>query len=117
MCSRACSGADSWRCFTRLIKPDGYLAVHDDGRGGEKKLGQAPKCGYEVIEHFRLSSEVWWTEYFEPLEKMVNELREAHAGDENFIKGLADEQKEIDWYKKDPNASHSIFIVMHKVDV
>ena len=58
-------GLKAWR---RLLKPRGFLVVHDGIENMTKKLKQIPRCGYELLGHFTVTEETWWREYYEPLE-------------------------------------------------
>jgi len=51
----------SWR---RLLKPGGYLVVHDEaGDIGGKNLAVREE-GYTLLGHFEISEQVWWDEYY-----------------------------------------------------
>jgi ubiquinone/menaquinone biosynthesis C-methylase UbiE len=102
-------GLKAWR---RLIKPTGFLVVHDEIDDLTKKLEQIPRCGYELLGHFIVSEDVWWHEYYEPLEKRIHELRKKHRDDEEALKVLEKEQREFEMFKRDPRGS--VFFVMRK---
>lgn len=105
------SGIKAWQ---RLLKEWGYLVVHDGTENLEFKLKQVPVCGYDIVSHFRLPDDVWWIDYFEPLEKRLEELRESYADDPVFLKTLDKEQREVDMYKRDPGSCRSVFIIMRR---
>ncbi|MFH1892252.1 MAG: class I SAM-dependent methyltransferase [Candidatus Zixiibacteriota bacterium] len=104
-------GLEEWRQF---LKPNGFLVVHDDIRNIEKKLDQVSICGYELLGRFILSDEVWWNEYYAPLDRRIEELRNQHVDDPNLLTLLEKEQKEINVFKKNPRRYQSVFIVMRK---
>ena len=54
-------GLKEWR---RLLKTGGLLAVHDDLGDLTEKRRQISQCGYELINHFVLSEDIWWNEYY-----------------------------------------------------
>jgi ubiquinone/menaquinone biosynthesis C-methylase UbiE len=58
-------GLREWK---RLLKTKGFLVVHDDIKNMSDKLRKIPDCGYKLINHFSLSEDAWWTEYYKPLE-------------------------------------------------
>jgi ubiquinone/menaquinone biosynthesis C-methylase UbiE len=62
-------GLQEWK---QLLKPGGSMMVHDEQGNIKEKLEQISNCGYELLGYFTLSEETWWTEYFAPLEKLVN---------------------------------------------
>jgi len=104
-------GLKEWR---RLLKTGGFLVVHDELGDLIEKQRQISKCGYELINHFVLSEDIWWHEYYAPLEKKLNEVRAEHASDQKTIAVFNDEQREIDTFKRDPKSYRSVFFIMRK---
>lgn len=49
--------------------------VHDDLGDLPQKLKNISECGYELIDHFMLSEETWWNEYYSPLEKLITQRK------------------------------------------
>ena len=105
-------GLKEWR---RLLKTGGFLVVHDDMGNLIEKRAQISKCGYELTDHFVLSEDIWWNEYYAPLEKKLNEIRAKHTSGQKTIAVLDDDQREIDTFKRDPQRYRSVFFVMRKV--
>jgi SAM-dependent methyltransferase len=125
-------GLEEWR---RLIRPGGFLAVHDLAwlrsdppdelrafwreayppmRDVSQNLAAIPPLGYEVLGHFPLPADAWWVEYYEPLEKRLPELRVEHAGDAEAQALLDESQREIDVLRRYPGWYSSVFFVMRK---
>jgi len=104
-------GLEEWR---RFLKPNGFLVVHDETKNITNKLEQIPSCGYDLLGHFTLPEDTWWTEYYGPLEKRVNELRTKYADEPQALLELDKEQREIDMFKENPRAYGSVFFVMQK---
>jgi len=104
-------GLEEWR---RLLKTGGLLVVHDDLGDLTVKRRQISQCGYELINHFVLSDDIWWNEYYAPLEKKFNEVRAKHTSDQKTIAVLDDDQREIDTFKRDPKRYRSVFFIMRK---
>ena len=104
-------GLREWK---RLLKPAGYIAVHDEQGNVRKKLEQISNCGYELLGYFTLSKETWWTEYFAPLEKLVNETRTKYPYDQSFLEEIQQAEAELDMYKKYPERNSSVCFVMKK---
>jgi ubiquinone/menaquinone biosynthesis C-methylase UbiE len=104
-------GLMEWR---RFIKSDGFLIVHDEKGNIEEKLKQVSDCGYQLLGHFILSEDTWWTEYFLPLEKLIGETRTKYADDPKVREQLHNAQWEIDMFKKDPERNSSAFLIMRK---
>ncbi len=104
-------GLKEWR---RLLKPRGFLVVHDEIDNLTKKLKQIPRCRYELLGHFILSEDTWWREYYEPLEKRIPELRIKYIDDPEALVVLDKEQQEVDMFKRNPKRYGSVFFVMQK---
>jgi ubiquinone/menaquinone biosynthesis C-methylase UbiE len=105
------SGLKEWR---RFLKPHGFLVVHDEITNLTKKTEQIPSCGYDLLGHFTLPEDTWWTEYYGPLEKRMNEIRTKHADEPQALLKLDKEQREIDLFKANPRQYGSVFFVMQK---
>jgi ubiquinone/menaquinone biosynthesis C-methylase UbiE len=104
-------GLKEWR---RLLKPNGFLVVHDETKNVTKKREQISNCGYDLLGHFTLPRDTWWTEYYGPLEKRINELRAKHSDEPQALLELAKEQREIDMFKANSRRYSSVFFVMQK---
>ncbi len=100
-----------WRL---LLKPNGYLIIHDDLKDLNRKLGLIPKCGYRLVEHFPLPNDAWWIEYFAPLEKRIQELLEKYNAHPDILGVFDDKIKEIEMAKKNPKDFRSVFFIMQK---
>ncbi|MGB2841427.1 MAG: class I SAM-dependent methyltransferase [Halobacteriota archaeon] len=104
-------GLNEWR---RLLKPKGFLVVHDEIANMTKKLKQTPRCGYELLGYFTVTEDTWWREYYGPLEKRIRELRKKYSDDPEAIAVLEKEQREVDMFKRNPKRFGSVFFVMQK---
>ena len=104
-------GLKEWR---RFLKPNGLLVVHDEIGKITEKLEQISGCGYELLNHFTLSEDTWWIEYYAPLEQRINEIRAKHVGNPEALKELDNDQSFIDIFKKNPKPYGSVFFIMKK---
>jgi len=104
-------GLREWK---RLLKAGGSMVVHDEQGNVSEKLEQISNCGYELLGYFTLSKETWWTEYFAPLEKLVNETRTKYHYDQSVLEEIQQAQVELDMYKKYPERNSSVCFVMKK---
>src|SRR4030042_2146034 len=98
----------------RFLKAGGFLVVHDDLENLTRKREQISQCGYELINHFVLSENIWWNEYYAPLDKKLIEIRVKHTSDQKTIAVLNDGQRDIDTFKRDPKRYRSVFFIMRK---
>ena len=104
-------GIKDWR---RFIKPDGFLVVHDEIGDIFKKLKFIPVCGYKLIEHFIVPGDVWWNDYYCPLEKRIKEFRKKYRDDPDALAILDKEQHGVDEFKNNPKYHGSVFFVMQR---
>jgi ubiquinone/menaquinone biosynthesis C-methylase UbiE len=104
-------GLEKWR---RFLKPGGYLVVHDELKSEKKRLKQVSASGYELLTHFMLNEDIWWNEYYAPLEREVKKLYREHADNPAILAGLEKEQREVKMFKKNPRQQRSWFILMRK---
>jgi ubiquinone/menaquinone biosynthesis C-methylase UbiE len=102
-------GLQEWK---RLLKPGGFMVVHDERCDVEEKLDQISSCGYELLGYFELDTETWWTEYFAPLEKLVFEARKKYADSPEVLEAIHGAQRELDMFKKNPERNSSVCFVM-----
>jgi ubiquinone/menaquinone biosynthesis C-methylase UbiE len=125
-------GLREWR---RFIRPNGFLVVHDmiwlrpdppqeilsywrkvypGIRTASEHIETIPGYGYELIGHLPLPEELWWLDYYGPLEERIHELEQKHAEDQEAVQILDQEQREIDLFKKHSQWYGSAFFVMRK---
>jgi SAM-dependent methyltransferase len=92
-----------------LLRPGGHLAFTDavwrvDDPPPEAKasfdfdypaMGRVPdvlahlaRAGFSVLGHFPLPEEAWWEEFYGPMERRIEALRHAHAGDREALDAL-----------------------------
>ena len=102
-------GLKEWR---RFLKPKGFLIVHDEVTNITQKLEQISGCGYELLGHFTLPKDTWWTEYYGPWEERIHEMRKKYSDDPQALLELDKEQQEIELFKANPRRYSSVFFVM-----
>jgi ubiquinone/menaquinone biosynthesis C-methylase UbiE len=101
----------AWR---RLLRPGGFLVLHDEAAGLERKLAHVPEAGYELIGHFRLPDDAWWREYYLPLLQEAERAVEASGGSEAAKDELARIREEAERCRSGSQAFRSVFMVMRK---
>jgi ubiquinone/menaquinone biosynthesis C-methylase UbiE len=106
--------AKGLREWKRLLKPDGFMVVHDEQGNVEEKLRQIPNCGYELLGYFMLSQETWQAEYFAPLEKWVAEAGATNTDDPKILEELHQAREELDMFNKSPERNSSVYFIMKK---
>ncbi len=98
----------------RLLKTAGFLIVHDDLGNLTEKQEIISQCSYELINHFVLSENTWWNDYYAPLEEKLNRIRMNPSGNKKTIALLNNDWREIDAFKRDPKRYRSVFFIMRK---
>jgi ubiquinone/menaquinone biosynthesis C-methylase UbiE len=106
----------SLRGWNRILKPKGFMVIHDEIKHFFKKRDKVASCGYKMIEHFSLPEEAWWEEYYSPLEIRVKELYEKYSNDPVALEVLNIHQTEIDIVKTSPKSFQSVFCIMQKME-
>jgi len=104
-------GLKEWR---RFLKPNGFLAVHDDVVDLEKKLRKIPHSGYKPLGHFIVPSDAWRLEYYGPLERLIQDVRAEHTDDPKALDLLDEDQREVEVFKTNPEMYGSVFLMMQK---
>ncbi len=106
----------SLRGWNRILKPKGFMVIHDEIKHFFKKRDKVASCGYKMIEHFSLPEEAWWEEYYSPLESRIKELYKKYSNDPDALKVLNMHQTEIDIVKASPKSFQSVFCIMQKIE-
>lgn len=104
-------GLKEWRCF---LKTNGFLVVHDEKGNIESKFDQVSNCGYSLQTYFILTKDIWWNEYYAPLEQNIQKLIDKYPNDPNVLISLEEEQRELNLFKKNPQQFESVFFIMQK---
>jgi SAM-dependent methyltransferase len=121
--------------WCRFVKPHGYLVVHDmvwlrphppreiydywkarypGIRTVPGNLQRVPACGCDLIGHFTLPDDLWWTEYYAPLERRIREFRQTYAADPAALAVLEGEQRDVDLYKRHQKWYGSAYFILQK---
>ena len=102
------------RAWKQLLKPGGFMVVHDEQGDVKEKIEQTCNGGYELLNYFRLSKETWWKEYFAPLEKLICESQARYTDDPKRLEELRLAQGELDMFRNNPERNSSVYFVMKK---
>ena len=105
-------GLEEWR---RLLKPKGFLVIHDSVKTVLNKLDILSNLGYELINHFKLPEDAWLKEYCIPLERLIKEQRRK-TEDPEMLKILERYQNEVITIRSNPKDNISAFYIMQKTN-
>jgi len=88
--------------------------VHDEKGDISKKIEQISNYGYKLLGHFILSRDIWWSEYYVYLQRLIDDIRKNSSDNPEIHSMIDSEQREIDMFKSNPNRFSSIFFIMQK---
>ena len=106
---------NSLKRWRRFLKPNGFLVIHDENKDKTKKIGLITKYDYALIAQFELTDNLWWLEYYTPLERLIQEFRNKYPNDSVLNNELNKDQIEIDKCKLNSTVFSSFFAIMQKV--
>ena len=106
---------NSIKNLNRFLKPKGFLVIHDENKDKNKKLELTKKYGYRIIDQFDLSNDLWWFEYYTPLEQLVQEFSHKYPDDSELFNELNKDQIEIDKCKSNSTVVSSFFVILQRV--
>lgn len=105
-------GIKEWR---RLIKPNGFLVIHDSKIDFENKLESICESGYKLLDYFIIDRDIWFKEYFLPLSEAVDQVRKFCKLDSETISEIEKYQNQLNEFEKNPELNESVFFIMQKV--
>ena len=98
----------------QLLKPKGYLVIHDVINIISNELKKLNSWGYKLIDQFLLPEDAWWTEFYEPLEIRIKELYMEYKKNYETLKMLKKYQTEIAMVKSNPKEYCTAFYIIQK---
>lgn len=126
------SALRDWR---RLIRPDGFLVIHEviwlkadppneiasqwldrypSLRTASQYIEEIQLHGYELIDNLQVPANTWWVDYYGPLEERISELRRGFPADRAIRRMIAEQEQEIDLFKRSYEWFGSCFFVMRR---
>ena len=95
-----------------LLKSGGFLVVHDGVKTIATKLNKLPDFGFVLVNHFVLPENVW-IDYFERLQRQINEWRK-NAKSPESLNLIERYQNDVNLFKKNPKENVSGFYLFQK---
>lgn len=99
----------------RLLKPDGYLVMHETLAWFESIRKQLPQFGFQFKNRHMLPKHFWWTDYGALLEKRIRACREIH-GDTLNSPTLTEHESVVAAIKSDPDQTDCGIYIVQKSD-
>jgi len=75
---------ESFEACHRILKVGAYLVLGQSIKAMDKNHDLITKCGFDLIKQLNWPEGCWWTEYYEPLEKKIKEIREGKENSDIF---------------------------------
>jgi ubiquinone/menaquinone biosynthesis C-methylase UbiE len=100
-------GLSEWN---KLLKPGGFMCIHDEKGNVAAKIKQIENAGYNLLDHFELNIDVWMKEYCKPLERAIENI----VDEQRYEDDLKRARREIEMFKKQPDRCESVVFVMQK---
>jgi ubiquinone/menaquinone biosynthesis C-methylase UbiE len=97
----------------RLLRPDGFLVVHDGIKDVLNKLKKLYDLGYSLVNNFMLPDDDWRLYYFEPLERLIKEWSKKNKSNK-ISRLLENYQNEVNMFKTNPKENSSAFYIFQK---
>ncbi len=100
---------------TRILKINGYFVLGEGIKWLANTSQQFSKFGFKLVDKFLLPEEFWWKEYYEILEKRIENLgkREFTSKD---LEELKRHKREIEMVKRNPKEFDCGFYIFQKIE-
>ena len=92
-----------------LIKKQGFLIIHDEFQGQQKKINFVQSHDCEVLETFELDEQIWWRDHYRCLQHEISQI-----SDTGLLSQFKSEQIEIEAYHRDPSDFQSIYYIIKR---
>jgi SAM-dependent methyltransferase len=109
---------DASKCFVecrRLLKPNGYLVMHETILWLESTKIRLPDFGFKLMDEHILPKHSWWTDYGAPLKDRIKAYRDAHGNASNSKK-LAQYESVVASIESDPDRSDCGIYLVKRMD-
>ncbi len=63
-------------------------------------LATVQDCGFEVLDHFTLPDDAWWTDFYTPMEARISMLQSKYDGAAEAIQVLDSIKGEIEMHRR-----------------
>jgi ubiquinone/menaquinone biosynthesis C-methylase UbiE len=99
---------------SRILKLNGFMVTGEATNWANRKLKHFSRFGFKLIKQIPWETKCWWTQYYSPLEKKINQLRTRYANLDD-IEEIQRHLMEIKMVKKNPAGFDCITYIMQKI--
>jgi SAM-dependent methyltransferase len=103
-------GLKEWR---RLIRPGGFLVVHDPQADMDVKFRDIEGQGFVLLGHFKVSTQDWMDGYYRPLLDQIDAIPPGEI-DGKTRKEIDDIKNEVKGLEENPEQYSSVFFILQK---
>lgn len=100
---------DGFSQVIRLLKPGGYMIIHDDSTKQETKKDLFESSDCILLWSQILDEEAWWNDYYRRLEAEINT-----PGNSRLRSYFRGDMAEIELYRNDPSQFRSVYYLIRK---
>lgn len=104
-------GLAQWR---RFVRPGGFLVVHARKIEIDRRVSMISELNYRLVGKFLVPEDAWVNQYYGPLEKRVDALRQKYSDHAGVLALLKTVQREIEEFKQNPEYHGSMFYICQK---
>ena len=103
------------RKWKRLLKPGGFMIVHDEEGNLRKKLKTVKDCGYLLLDHIILDRNTWWREYYHPLQQLITETLSQCDDKDKIPETVKNDEREIRSFESSHSGNSSVYFIMQYI--
>ncbi|MFX0100078.1 MAG: class I SAM-dependent methyltransferase [Candidatus Hodarchaeota archaeon] len=104
-------GLKEWK---RLLKPCGFLVIHAAPYEVTLDVKRIKSLDYELFEQFDLPENIWWDDYYRPLDNFIRDLMDKLPEKGEIPPIMKKKRLEIEKVKKNPRHFKSAFYILRK---
>ncbi len=104
-------GLSEWRDF---LLPEGFLVIHDEMTDLQGKVELIHACGYTILEQFKLLPEIWWNEYYAPLQKQIKTVKAMGSPGKKLTRKMEKAEREIKEFDPENDQFGSVFFILKR---
>jgi ubiquinone/menaquinone biosynthesis C-methylase UbiE len=105
-------GLSEWR---RYLKTNGFLVIHDDLGDLNEKIEQVSASAYKLLDHFVLTQDIWWQNYYRPLEKYINSYYKHQPYDTAIDRIIIQDCHFISEFQQNPDRFQSVYLILRRL--